>query len=155
MKTMPVSILVKDVCLHCSTNQPELLISMKHNKNHDNAPSAGPSLRPVTFTFTHPTATTVCVAGTFNNWQPESKPMHHCGEGRWMKETVLPPGTYEYCLVVDGEWMPDPLARESVPNPFGGRNSLLKVANSPEAVHLADAEHLPMKETNEQKPQKI
>jgi hypothetical protein len=44
----------------------------------------------------------------------------------------LAPGTYEYCLVVDGQWMPDPLARETVPNPFGGRNSVLKVAGLPE-----------------------
>jgi hypothetical protein len=30
---------------------------------------------------------------------------------------------------VDGRWMPDPLARESVPNPFGGKNSILTVAS--------------------------
>jgi hypothetical protein len=60
----------------------------------------------------------------------------------------LAPGTYEYCLVVDGKWMLDPLARESVPNPFGGRNSILKVASSPEAAHLADAENLPLKNAN-------
>src|ERR1035441_6277813 len=76
------------------------------------------------------------------------KPMHPMGDDRWLKETVLPPGTYEYCLMVDGEWMPDPRARESVPNLFGGRNSLLKVASSPEAAHLADAENLPLKNAN-------
>jgi hypothetical protein len=70
------------------------------------------------------------------------------GDGRGQKETVLPPGTYEYCLVVDGEWMPDPQARETVPNPFGGRNSLLKVPDSPEAAHLADAENLPLENAN-------
>ena len=122
---------------------------MKHNKNHDNANSAGRRLEPVRFEFTHPTATTVCVAGTFNDWHAEAKPMHRLGDGRWLKETVLLPGTYEYCLVVDGEWMPDPQARETVPNPFGGRNSVLKVADSPAAAHLADAEHLPLKNTNQ------
>ena len=105
---------------------------MKHNKNHDNAKSAGPQLEPVRFEFTHPTARTVCVAGTFNDWQATAKPLHPLGGGRWMKETALPAGTYEYCLVVDGEWMPDPRAQETVPNPFGGRNSLLKVASTPE-----------------------
>jgi 1,4-alpha-glucan branching enzyme len=109
---------------------------MKHNHNHDNAQSAGIQLVPVRFEFTHPTANTVGVAGTFNDWHPEAKAMHSLGNGRWLKETVLPPGNYEYCLVVDGHWMPDPLARETVPNPFGGRNSLLKVAHSPEAAHL-------------------
>ena len=116
---------------------------MKHNKNHDNGKSTGPQLVPVHFEFTHPTARDVCIAGTFNGWQPDAKPMHPMGHGRWLKETALTPGAYEYCLVVDGQWMPDPLARETVPNPFGGRNSILKVASSPEASHLANAEHLP------------
>ena len=97
---------------------------MKHSKHHDHARSSGPRLEPVRFEFTHPTATTVCIAGTFNHWQPDAKPMHPVGDGRWLKETGLAAGTYEYCLVVDGRWMPDPLASESVPNPFGGRNSL-------------------------------
>jgi 1,4-alpha-glucan branching enzyme len=128
---------------------------MKHNKNHDNAPSDGPQLVPVRFEFTHPTATTVSVAGTFNNWQPEAKALHTSGVGHWWKETVLAPGTYEYCLVVDGHWMPDPLARENVPNPFGGNNSVLKVATSPQAAHLADAENLPLKNANKQETPKI
>jgi 1,4-alpha-glucan branching enzyme len=110
--------------------------TVKHNHNHDNVCSAGPQLVPVRFEFTHPTATTVCVAGTFNDWHREAKAMHPLGNGRWLKETVLPPGNYEYCLVVDGRWIPDPLARETVPNPFGGRNSLLKVARLPGATHL-------------------
>ncbi len=118
---------------------------MKHNKNHDNGKAAGPQLIPVRFEFTHPTAHTVCVAGCVNKWQPEAKALPPSGGGRWLKETALTPGTNEYCLVVDGQWMPDPLARETVPNPFGGRNSILRVATpTPEATHLAEAEHLPL-----------
>ena len=128
---------------------------MKHNHNHDNAPSAEMQLQPVRFEFTHPTATTVSVAGTFNDWQPTTKSMHPIGSGHWLKETALAPGTYEYCLVVDGEWMPDPLARETVPNPFGGRNSILKVASSPEAAHRSDAINLPLKSINKQKTSKL
>ncbi len=112
---------------------------MKHTKNHDNAPNPGPKLVPVRFEFIHPTAATVCVAGTFNQWQPEAKTLHPAGDGHWFKETVLAPGTYEYCLVVDGHWMPDPLVTETVPNPFGGRNSILTVPGSAEAAHLASA----------------
>ena len=118
---------------------------MKHNHNHDNAHGTGPQLVPVRFEFTHPTAKTVCIAGTFNHWQPEAKTLHSSGVGNWWKETALAPGSYEYCLVVDGKWMPDPLAKETVPNPFGGRNSILHVARSPEAAHLADAGNLPLK----------
>jgi 1,4-alpha-glucan branching enzyme len=104
---------------------------MKHNHDHgrgnDNCHSSNPQTVPVRFEFTHPTATTVCVAGTFNQWQPEAKILHSTGTGRWWNEMLLTPGTYEYCLVVDGHWMPDPLAKEAVPNPFGGQNSVLKV----------------------------
>ena len=133
--------------------EPTKLTTMKHNHNHDNAPSAGLQLglQPVRFEFTHPTATTVCIAGTFNNWQPEAKPMHPFGNGCWMKETNLAPGTYEYCLVVDGKYMPDPLIRETVANPFGGRNSVLKVCASPEASHLISAELSPLKKASKSK----
>jgi hypothetical protein len=117
---------------------------MKHNHSHDNAVGAGAQLVPVHFEFTHPTATSVCIAGSFNHWQPEAKTLHSSGAGNWWKDTALAPGTYEYCLVVDGQWMPDPLAAETVPNPFGGRNSVLNVATSPLLAHLADAENLPL-----------
>jgi 1,4-alpha-glucan branching enzyme len=127
---------------------------MKHNHNHNNLPAAEIKLVPVRFEFSHPTALTVCVAGTFNHWQPEAKALHSSGVGNWWKETALAPGTYEYCLVVDGKWMADPNARESIANPFGGRNSILKVASSPEAAHLADAENLPLKKETSQKTKK-
>jgi len=79
--------------------------------------------------FIDPVAESVCIAGTFNDWRPGATPMIHIGAGRWVKDLALPPGVYEYCLVVDGcKWAPDPRASETVPNPFGGVNSVLKVA---------------------------
>ena len=129
-----------------TVNHPNESPIMKHNRNHDNAPtSRPPDPQRVRFEFTDPTATIVGLAGTFNRWQPDSKTLHSSGTGHWWKETTLAPGDYEYCFIVDGKWTPDPLVRETVPNPFGGRNSILKVASSPEAAHLADAENLPLK----------
>ena len=125
---------------------------MKHNHNHDNIPGLQPT--PVRFEFTHPTARTVCIAGTFNHWQPEAKTLHTSGGGQWWKETALAPGIYEYCLVVDGQWIPDPLVNETVANPFGGRNSVLRVADSPQAVHLSAAENVPLKNPDDQKNRK-
>ncbi len=49
---------------------------------------------------------------------------------------ALLPGTCEYCLVVDGEWMPDPMVKDCVSNPFSGLKSVLKV--SPEAIKLIE-----------------
>ncbi len=77
--------------------------------------------------YTHPTAHTVAIAGTFNDWHPNATAMVSVGSGRWVKELVLAPGVYEYRFVVDGEWLPDPQADEARSNPFGGMNSVLKV----------------------------
>ncbi len=100
----------------------------KTNKNPvRNRTDGDPESLRVRFEFTHPTATAVSIAGTFNDWRPEATPMLSFGESQWLKELALPPGIYEYCFVVDGEWRPDPLAQETVPNPFGGLNSLLKI----------------------------
>lgn len=127
---------------------------MKHSNHHRTGHNAAPVLVPVRFEFTHPTAINVCIAGTFNDWNPTAKAMHSSEVGNWWKETDLAPGIYEYCLVVDGQWIPDPLAREAVPNPFGGQNSVLIVASSPEATHRADAINLPLNNSNKPKAQK-
>jgi len=118
---------------------------MKYNHNHDNARCVGPQLVPVRFEFTHPTTATVCIAGTFNHRQPESKTLHSSSVSQWWKETSPVSGTYEYHPIVEDFWMPDPLAGESVSNLFGGKNSILKPATSPKASHMADAENLPLK----------
>jgi hypothetical protein len=99
---------------------------MKKNKTN-RQPTDESRIKPVHIEFAHATATTIGIAGSFNDWRPELTPMIPVGEGRWAKELALPPGTYEYCVVVDGAWMADPLAKETVPNPFGGLNSVLRV----------------------------
>ena len=78
------------------------------------------------------------IAGTFNDWHPTTKSMRDSGNGHWLKEAFLRPGSYEYCLVVDDEWMADPLAKDQVPNSFGGTNSILTVANPQCAAAHAD-----------------
>ena len=95
----------------------------KSNKSNGN----GPASHLVRIEFTCPGAKTVCLAGTFNNWRPASTPMIALEEGHWAKELALSPGRYEYLLVVDEQWMADPLAQETAPNPFGGVNSVLTV----------------------------
>lgn len=87
----------------------------------------GQATHRIRIEFTHPTASSVAIAGTFNDWRPDATQMVALGDGRWLKELALSPGTYEYRLVVDGAWMADPRAGESAPNPFGGVNSVLNV----------------------------
>jgi 1,4-alpha-glucan branching enzyme len=99
---------------------------MKNNTSHvSHGNGHGP--QQVRVEFNRPTASAVAIAGTFNDWRPEITPMVLLGEGRWVKDLALPPGVYEYRLVVDGRWMPDPLATETAPNSFGEMNSVLRV----------------------------
>jgi 1,4-alpha-glucan branching enzyme len=102
-----------------------VMSNKKNGKKVDNIQTT----HAVRLEFKHPTATQVAIAGTFNDWRPEATLMIGLGEGRWIKELVLPPGRYEYLLVTDGKWMPDPQATETVPNPFGGMNSVIHVPN--------------------------
>ena len=82
---------------------------------------------PVRIEFHHEQAQAVFIAGSFNDWNPNTTPMSALDKGRWGKELVLPLGRYEYLLVVDGTWVCDPSAPKQVPNPHGGHNSVLIV----------------------------
>jgi hypothetical protein len=81
----------------------------------------------VSFELVQPQAREVYVAGTFNEWRPETTPLQRTPAGRWVGELTLTPGKHEYLFVVDGQWVPDPRANETVRNPFGGENSVLSV----------------------------
>ncbi len=85
------------------------------------------SARDVTVRIYAPTAVTVCVAGTFNDWKVGAHPLRLANGGEWRGDLSLMTGRYEYLFVVDGSWLPDPAAGENIPNEFGGLNSVLLV----------------------------
>jgi 1,4-alpha-glucan branching enzyme len=89
------------------------------------------AVRAVRVEIYQPDANEVCIAGSFNEWRPEATPMVPLGNGRWAKELTLPDGRYEYRFVVDGQWVSDPNAPETVPNPFGTANSVLTISGRP------------------------
>lgn len=91
------------------------------------APLQG-GLQPLHLEFHDAQARSVAIAGTFNDWRPAVTPMVHLCKGLWVKDLLLPPGRYEYRLVVDGQWICDPAAAEQVPNPFGGCNTVVIVS---------------------------
>jgi 1,4-alpha-glucan branching enzyme len=82
----------------------------------------------VSLELVRPGAKQVCVAGSFNGWKPERSPLVPLGDGRFAADLTVDPGRYEYLFVVDGQWVPDPKATETVQNPFGGKNSVLTVS---------------------------
>jgi len=70
----------------------------------------------------------VQVAGDFNGWEPDRDVVtRREADGTWEKVVYLHPGSYEYRLVVDGEWLPDPANEGRVPNALGGDNSELRI----------------------------
>jgi hypothetical protein len=67
----------------------------------------------------------VTVAGTFNGWDAEGTELRREG-GAWVVQLVLPPQTYEYMFVEDGEqWVTDPLAVQTRDDGFGRKNAVL------------------------------
>jgi len=73
----------------------------------------------------------VRIAGDFNGWIPDKgvrSMIESEGETRiWTKILYLPPGTYQYRYVVDGEWFRDPDNQEFIPTAAGQENSVLVV----------------------------
>jgi chromosome partitioning protein len=70
----------------------------------------------------------VRLAGDFNGWVPDASVVLEVHEdGCWTKFVPLDPGRYEYKLIVDGNWQPDPLNPNHTPNRFGSVNSVLEI----------------------------
>lgn len=71
----------------------------------------------------------VRLAGDFEMppWSGEIELSKHTTERgtQWVVALELPPGTYAYKLIVDGQWMEDPNATVTTPDGVGGQNSAL------------------------------
>ena len=97
----------------------------------EDTPSAS-DLREVVVRFRDGDAADVRIAGDFNGWIPDKgvrSLIESEGQQRvWTKVLRLPPGTYQYRYVVDGEWRSDPSNPRSVPSPSGRENSLLVIS---------------------------
>lgn len=81
----------------------------------------------VSFTLVRPGARQVSLCGEFNGWSPEAGPMTRHEDGLWEALVALRPGRYEYKFLVDGEWLADPVVRQTVPNGYGSVNSVIEV----------------------------
>ena len=75
-----------------------------------------------------PDASTVHVAGQFNNWQPGDIALEKGEDGIWRATINVEAGRYEYKFIIDGEqWVEDPANPDKVSDPYGGSNSVLTV----------------------------
>lgn len=89
-----------------------------------------PETLAVSLRFYRPQAHEVFVAGSFNDWQPNTTPLALRPDGRWAVDLLLRPGRYEYRYVVDGQWTDDPMTPRFAANPFGDLNSVMEVQPS-------------------------
>ena len=97
------------------------------------APQAKQGIEPVPaasvrFVYSAPEATSVSVAGSWNDWQPDATAMQRGEGGVFFTEIELPPGQVEYQFVIDGRsWRPDPSAPLARADGFGRKNSVLTI----------------------------
>jgi len=89
-------------------------------------PTATRSVK-VSFVLLDLGAKQVSLSGEFNGWSPDAIPMKRQEDGHWETTVDLAPGRYQYKFIVDGEWIPDLLARENVWNQHGTLNSVVEV----------------------------
>jgi len=74
------------------------------------------------------------VAGDFNDWQPDrGVELRRLPDGSWEKFLAVPPGSYEYKFILDGEWIPDPANPRVRVSRLGTQNSLVEVPAPPPA----------------------
>jgi hypothetical protein len=74
--------------------------------------------------------TQIFLAGSFNDWKPSNDKFlmkDDDGDGTYSITVKLAPGTYEYKLVIDGQWTKDPYSPSDAPDGFGGRNGKFDV----------------------------
>ena len=67
----------------------------------------------------------VQLAGSFNDWKPVA--MRKQKDGAFAFLATIPPGTYEYKFIVDGQWVVDPDNSAWALNPYGAMNSVANV----------------------------
>jgi len=68
-------------------------------------------LRFVEFRLRTPKAKAVELIGDFNGWKPGTLPLSRAGGSAWELILPLPPGSYRYLFLVDGQTATDPAAR--------------------------------------------
>lgn len=82
----------------------------------------------VVFSLHAPEARQVRLAGNFTQWEQAAVTLRKQRGGIWQKTVQLPPGTYEYRYMVDGQWQDDPACPARQPNAFGSQNCVRVVA---------------------------
>ena len=86
--------------------------------------------RRADFTVKAPVGSEVFLAGSFNDWNPESMPMvDKDGTGVFTRRCFLMAGRYEYKFVINGVWQIDDNNPDFVSNDMVSLNSVLELGD--------------------------
>lgn len=83
--------------------------------------------RRVVLSYHHFLGRDLQIAGDFNDWIPDHRVETRTFNGTVQKVLKIPPGAYQYRVIIDGEWQEDPVNPVRVANNLGGTNSVLRV----------------------------
>jgi 1,4-alpha-glucan branching enzyme len=100
------------------------MAKQNNKKNPNNGAVNGKSRH---FSLAAPKAASVQLVGDFTQWQQKPINLQKGADGVWSASVELPPGSYHYRFLVDGQWRDDPQCTRRVPNPYGGQNAVCEV----------------------------
>lgn len=81
----------------------------------------------VTFSYSHPSAKNVLLAGDFTNWQSGAKTMKKEGDTFVYRKVVSAKSVLTYKFIINGNWMTDKNAPATTDDGFGGKNGVVDV----------------------------
>lgn len=84
--------------------------------------------KKITFELQAGQGRTVCLAGSFNDWEPDNSQMAYNSVKKcYQLNMELAPGYYEYKFVINGEWVLDEANPNFAANDFGTLNSVIVI----------------------------
>ena len=85
------------------------------------------NLKLVEFSLVMLKAKTVQLAADFTDWDAAPIDMIRFGDGVWSTTVPLPPGTYAYRFLVDGNWYDDPRSVKRHQGATGAAEAFVKI----------------------------
>jgi chromosome partitioning protein len=95
-----------------------------------------PDMEEISLEFQGAAGVDIRIAGDFNNWEPDRDVTTERRGDLLTKSLRIRPGSYQYRLIINGEWRADPTNPHHITNEYGEINSVLEVEGS---RHLVSA----------------
>ena len=92
------------------------------------ASPTAPELIIAHFEIASASARKVALVGDFNGWDTGKHQLIRKKDGTWTIDLPIRKGAYQYLFYIDDKrWQPDPHRKQTVPDGFGGYNTVIKL----------------------------